>query len=420
MENSSEKTPAYSYYALAVLMFVYVMNFLDRQIIYILFPLIKKEMAFSDTQLALLGGTAFAIFYTILGIPFGRIADKSSRTKMIAAGLATWSLFSGLTGFADSFWTLFFCRLMVGVGEATLGPAAISLLADYFPPTKRGTVTGIYSMGIAIGAGLAAIFGGYLSQFGWRNAFFTIGFPGLAVAVLVFLLKEPARSVRVSENTDVPNGDWKKLISNKAFIFLCLGYGFFGLATNNISLWGAVFFNRLYATEIPIYGYWAGIITLCIGIPAMIFGGYLADYARRKARGGRMIYSAGLSFVSIPCWLVVLYTNNPAVAIAGGAILLLTGLAWLGAAAADAIEISGANLRGVAVAIYFFTVTIFAYIIGANIIGFLSDKLGATENPQMLRYALLICPLSCLLAVICLAIGSKLLNKEQYNQTNLR
>ena len=412
MENVSEKTPAYSYYALALLMFVYVMNFLDRQIIYILFPLIKKEMAFSDTQLALLGGTAFAIFYTLLGIPFGRIADKSSRTKMIAAGLAIWSLFSGLTGFADGFWTLFFCRLMVGVGEATLGPAAISLLADYFPPTKRGTVTSLYSMGIAIGAGLAAIFGGYLSQFGWRNAFFIIGFPGVAVAALVFLLKEPARSVQISENTATSNGDWKKLVSNKAFILLCLGYGFFGLATNNISLWGAVFFNRIFATEIPIYGYWAGILTLCTGIPAMIFGGYFADYARRKSRGGRMFYSAILSFISIPCWLIALFADNPAVTIAGGAVLLLTGLAWLGAAAADATEISGASLRGIAVAIYFFTVNIFAYIIGANLIGFLSDKLGATANPQMLRYALLVCPVSCLLGAICLFMGSRRLSNQ--------
>lgn len=411
MENRSEKTPAYSYYALALLMFVYVMNFLDRQIIYILFPLIKKEMAFSDSQLALLGATAFAIFYTLLGIPFGRIADKSSRTKMIAAGLAIWSLFSGLTGFADGFWTLFFCRLMVGVGEATLGPAAISLLADYFPPGKRGTVTSIYSMGIAIGAGLAALLGGYLIQFGWRNAFFIIGFPGVAIAVMVFLLKEPARSAKLSENIENSNGDWRTLVANKAFILLCLGYGLFGLATNNISIWGAVFFNRIFATELPLYGYWAGIITLCTGIPAMIFGGYLSDYARRKSRGGRMFYSACLSFISIPCWLIALFAENPAVTVAAGAILLLAGLAWLGAAAADATEISGANLRGVAVAIYFFTVNIFAYIIGANLIGFLSDKLGATQNPQMLRYALLICPISCLLGAICLLMGSRFMRQ---------
>ena len=124
----TEKTPPYAWYALALLMVVYILNFLDRTIIYILFPLIKKEMEFSDTQLALLGTTSFVIFYTLLGIPFGRLADKGSRTKIIAIGVVVWSLFSGLTAFADGFWTLFFCRVMVGVGEATLGPAEISLL----------------------------------------------------------------------------------------------------------------------------------------------------------------------------------------------------------------------------------------------------------------------------------------------------
>ena len=136
-----EQSPkAYAWYALALLTLVYVLNFLDRSLIYILFTPIKKEMAFSDLQLALLGTTSFVIFYTALGIPFGRLADRAVRKNMIAGGLAVWSLFSGLTGFANSFWTLFFCRVMVGVGEATLGPAALSLLSDYFPPHRRADV----------------------------------------------------------------------------------------------------------------------------------------------------------------------------------------------------------------------------------------------------------------------------------------
>lgn len=412
MENQTEKIPSYSYYALSLLMFVYVMNFLDRQIIYILFPSIKAEMAFSDLQLALLGGTSFAIFYTLLGIPFGRLADKGSRTKLIAIGLAIWSLFSGLTGFADSFWTIFACRVMVGVGEATLGPAAISLLADYFPPTKRATVTSIYSMGIAIGAGLAAIFGGYLSQFGWREAFYIIGFPGIIFAILVFFLREPKRIVQTVTEENFSSADWKKLISNKAFVMLCLGYAFLGLATNNISIWGVTYLNRIYEIPIPKIGYWLGIMTLTAGVPATLFGGAIADWFRRKTRGGRMFYGAILSGISLLLWLVILFTDNFSLIIPAGFVLLFSALAWLGAAAADATEISGANLRGLAVAIYFFTVNIFAYIIGANLIGKLNDILGATANPQMMRYALLVCPISCALSVICLVIGGKSLDKE--------
>src|ERR1700716_3854346 len=166
-----EKAPAYSWYALAVLTAVYVLNFLDRTLIYILFTPIKKELAFTDLQLALLGTTSFVIFYTLLGVPFGRLADRVARKNLIAGGLAVWSLFSGLTGFANSFWTIFFCRLMVGVGEATLGPAALSLLSDYFPPRMRATVQGIYSSGIAIGSGLAFFLGGWIGQtYGWRWA----------------------------------------------------------------------------------------------------------------------------------------------------------------------------------------------------------------------------------------------------------
>ncbi len=417
MENRSEKTSAYSSYALGLLTFVYVMNFLDRQIIYILFPLIKKEMAFTDTQLALLGGTSFAIFYTLLGIPFGRLADRTSRAKLIAAGLAVWSIFSGLTGYADGFWTLFACRVMVGVGEATLGPAAISLLADYFPTSKRATVSSVYSMGIAIGAGCAALAGGYLSQFGWREAFYIVGFPGLFFAVLVFTLREPARTKNVSESkeTIVSAADWKSLLSNRAFVCLCLGYAFLGLATNNISIWGASFFSRLYNISLAEYGYWAGIFTLAAGIPATLFGGAIADWFRGRRSGGRMFYGMILSLVSIPGWLVVLFFDDFSLMLPAGFILLFAALAWLGAAAADATEIAGANLRGLAVAIYFFTVNIAAYLIGAPLIGKLTDlagvvtdpATGVTENAGMMRYTLLVCPFSCLLAAIFLWLGSR-------------
>jgi MFS family permease len=415
MQEETEKTSAggYAWYALALLMFVYVMNFLDRQIIYILFPAIKKEMLFSDLQLSLLGTSAFAIFYTFLGIPFGRMADKGSRTKLIAVGLLIWSLFSGLTGFATGFWSIFLCRVMVGVGEATLGPAAISLLADYFPPSKRATVTSIYSMGIAIGAGLAAIFGGMLSQIGWREAFFVVGFPGVLLAILVFLLKEPLRTVPATADENYSSTDWKKLISNKAFIFLCLGYAFLGLATNNFSIWGATYINRLYQIPLLTIGYWAGVLTLLGGIPATLFGGVIADWFRKKQRGGRMLYGAILSAVSFVLWFVILFSDNFYVIIPAAFVLLFAALGWLGAAAADATEISGVNLRGLAVAIYFFTVNIFAYIIGSNLIGLLSDKLGATQDPVMMRYALLVCPISCLLAVICLMLGSRALNNPK-------
>jgi len=236
--EKDQSPKAYAWYALALLTVVYILNFLDRSLIYILFTPIKKEMAFSDLQLALLGTTSFVIFYTALGIPFGRLADRVVRKNMIAGGLAVWSLFSGLTGFANSFWTLFFCRVMVGVGEATLGPAALSLLSDYFPPHRRATVQAIYSSGIAVGAGIAFFLGGWIGQhFGWRWAFYLLGFPGLMVAVLVFLLKEEPRGRTEIATAKYTSKDWKILLQSVPLRFHYLGYALFGLAANNLSIW---------------------------------------------------------------------------------------------------------------------------------------------------------------------------------------
>jgi MFS family permease len=401
MTEATEKSPLYSWYALGLLMFVYILNFLDRRIIYILFPLIKKEMEFSDTQLALLGTTSFVIFYTLLGIPFGRMADKGSRTKLIAVGVVIWSLFSGLTAFAWDFWSIFFCRVMVGVGEATLGPAAISLLADYFTPQKRATVTSIYSMGIAIGAGLAALLGGSLSQYGWRIAFMLIGFPGIVFGALVFLLKEPGRTIAPAAESNYSATDWKRLLANSTFILLCIGYALFGLATNSISIWGAVFISRVHLIDIPTYGYWAGVITLAAGIPATLFFGAIADWF--KAKGwGRMMFGVLLCVVSIPLWLVVLFANSFSAIIPAAFVLVATGLGWVGAAAADVTEIAGANLRGLSIAVFFFAVNIAAYLIGSNLIGVLSDRLGSTAEPGMMRYALLVCPVACVIGAVLL------------------
>jgi MFS family permease len=267
-------------------------------------------------------------------------------------------------------------------------------------------------MGIAIGAGLAALLGGSLSQYGWRAAFMIVGFPGILFAVLVFLLREPAREIKsAATETNYSGVDWKKLLSNKSFVLLCCGYALLGLATNNLSIWGATFYSRLHGFSLAEIGFWGGILTLAAGIPATLFGGVIADWFRRKRRGGRMLYGSLLSLVSIPFWLLLIFTGNVYLILIANFFLLAAALGWLGAAAADVTEIAGINLRGLGIAIYFFTVNIAAYLIGSNLIGFLNDKFGATESPAMMRYALLVCPAACLLSAFCLWLGSK--NMEQ-------
>ncbi|HEV7519433.1 MAG TPA: MFS transporter, partial [Thermoanaerobaculia bacterium] len=354
-----QAVPAYSWFALAVLTAIYVLNFLDRSLIYILFTPIKKEMALSDFQLALLGTTSFVIFYTLLGVPFGRLADRVVRKNLIASGLAVWSLFSGLTGFAHGFWALFFCRVMVGVGEATLGPAALSLLSDYFPPRMRATVQGIYSSGIAIGSGAAFFLGGRIAQsYGWRWAFYLLGFPGLVLAAVAFCLREPPRGRTEVAAVRYGREDWKILFRSVPLRYLYAGYALFGLASNNLGIWVPTFFIRVHGMSLALIGTAAGILSIVVGVPVTILGGYFADRFRRLGRGGRMAFTAWAALASIPLWLGLLFSHQIGLLIFLNVLLFGLALMWLAPAAADLHEIAGPHLRGLGIGIFFSTVNL--------------------------------------------------------------
>lgn len=401
----ADRPVGYSWYALAVLTAVYVLNFLDRQVMYILFQPIKAEMGFTDLQLALLGSTSFVFFYTLLGIPFGRLADRTSRKNMIAIGLATWSLFSGLTGFANSFWSIFFCRLMVGVGEATLGPAALSLLGDYFPLRMRGTVNAIYSSAIAIGGGLAFFLGGWIGQsYGWRAAFWFLGFPGLALAILIFMLREQPRGVMEAAKT---NAKWTDLFRSRTLNLLFIGYALVGLASNNIAVWVTAFFFRVHHLTLLQIGTFAGVISLTVGVAGMIYAGVISDRLSRKLPGGRLALTAITALLCVPLWIALLFINNLVALVAVNTLLYVLAILWVGPATADVTEIAGPNLRGLAIGIFFSIVNIAAYGIGSPIIGKVSDALGVATNPEQMRYSLLVCPAACLLGAMFLWMASR-------------
>ena len=406
--EGDSKVPAYSWYALFLLTTVYVLNFLDRSLIYLLFTPIKAEMKLSDLQLALLGSTSFVIFYTLLGVPFGRLADRVVRKNMIAAGLAVWSLFSGLTGFAHGFWEIFFCRLMVGVGEATLGPAALSLLSDFFPPRMRATVQGIYSSGIAIGGGAAFFLGGLIAQsHGWRWAFYLLGFPGIALAVLVFFLREQPRGRTEVAAVRYGRDDWKILFRSVPLRYLYLGYALFGLATNNLGIWVPTFFVRVHGMSLALVGTVAGLLSILVGVPVAILGGYASDRFRRLGKGGRMAFSACAALASIPLWLGLLFGQQIYLLLFLNVLLYGLALMWVAPAAADLHEISGPHLRGLGIGIFFSTVNLLAYGLGAPLIGKLNDLLGVTAHPEQMRRALLVCPAACALAALLLWLGSR-------------
>ncbi|WP_309751956.1 MFS transporter [Novosphingobium sp.] len=202
-----KKASSYSWYVLVVLVLVYVLNFIDRQILSILAVDIKKDLGLTDSDLGFLGGAAFAVFYALFGVPLGRLADNWNRKRLLAIGLALWSTMTALSGFARNQLTLSLARMGVGVGEASASPTAYSLISDYFPKRQRATALAIYSSGLYIGGGVSLLIGAKIGQLwnaaypgggplglvGWQAAFLAVGIPGLLMALWVLTLREPVR-----------------------------------------------------------------------------------------------------------------------------------------------------------------------------------------------------------------------------------
>ena len=205
--RGDEAASAYSWYVLGVLVVVYILNFIDRQILSILAVDIKRDLALTDDELGFLGGAAFAVFYALFGVPLGRLADRWHRVRLLTIGLVLWSTMTAVSGLARNFVTLSLARMGVGVGEATASPTAYSLISDYFPARQRGTALAIYSSGLYLGGGVSLLIGAKISQswdaaypggglaglVGWQAAFLAVGLPGLLLAIWVASLREPAR-----------------------------------------------------------------------------------------------------------------------------------------------------------------------------------------------------------------------------------
>src|SRR6478609_6470502 len=202
-KESNDVSTLYRNYVLLMLTLVYVFNFIDRQLLVILQEAIKKELLLSDTQLGLLSGFTFAIFYVTVGIPIARFADKGNRRNIVAISLGLWSLMTTFSGLAKNFIQLLLARVGVGVGEAGGSPPAHAMISDYFPPEKRSTALSIYSAGIYFGILIGFLMGGYLNQhLGWRTAFFIVGVPGIIFSLLFYAtVKEPRRGATDIDTT---------------------------------------------------------------------------------------------------------------------------------------------------------------------------------------------------------------------------
>jgi MFS family permease len=404
--------------ALALLFVVYLFNYLDRTLIFILFGPIKAELVLTDTELALLGSTSFVLFYTTLGVPFGRLADRVSRTRMIAAGLAIWSIASALTGAMHNFYGIFACRVLVGVGEATLGPAALSLLSDLFMPRRRATVSAMFSAGIPIGAGIALLLGGLFgAKYGWRNAFYICGLPGVGLAAIMLLLREPERGR--TETSGVVTGasepmfeSLRGILAAPGMKLVLLGYAMFALASNALSMWVPSFLLRNFNVPLATAGRYTGMLVASCGLLGVLGGGVVADFMVARGRGGRLLFSSMGAVICALSWVVLLRATSVPMVLVPFGVLAALGLGWLGPAAADVQALAGTSRRGVAIGVYFFTVNLIGYGIAPPLIGKLSDSLGVLKDPAMMRTSLLACPAAAMLAAVVLFAASRVVERQ--------
>lgn len=407
--TSMDEARAHRKYALFILMIVYAFNFIDRQILNILQEPIKHELNLSDTELGLLTGFSFTLVYITVGIAVGRLADATSRKTVVGASLAIWSGFTALSGLATSYWTLLAARLGVGVGEAGGSPPAHAMISDLYEPERRARALAIYSAGIYIGTMLGNVAGGWLSEaFSWREAFFVVGLPGVALAIVLQLtLREPVRGLSglaVSKDRTTFMGAFKHLWSLKAFRFYSIATGAGTFVTYGIGNWMAPFLSRTYnqwsipefqqmlgrcstdtfqkcvemdRTEIGLfYGVTAGVF----GAIGTIGGGYIADRLGKKDKRWFLWVPMWGKLIGGPIFLAGLLAPTAELALLGYAGGIVLASAYLGPSLAMTHSLVPPSMRAVSSAVLFFILNLLGLGLGPLIVGNISDYLQANSD----------------------------------------
>ncbi|MCW5759289.1 MAG: MFS transporter [Phenylobacterium sp.] len=384
-------------FALTVLFLAFTFSIMDRQIVSILAEPIKREFGLSDTQLGLLGGLAFAAFYVSLGLPIAMLADRGGRKKIITFSLVAFSAMTAVCGLAQNFWHLLFARFAVGIGEAGVNPSSHSILADYYPPERRSGVMSIVAMGANVGLLLGLVGGGFVAhQYGWRAAFFLVGLPGLALALVVHLfLKEAPRGYsegRAAAAADPPSLResvayfWR----NKAMRHLILASMVASTIAYGATQWQPAFFMRSYGLSAAQTGVMlAGIFGVLGGLGA-VTGGWLTDRLQRRSVPWGVWMIGACQLAIIPMQIAGYLSTSPYVALAFFAVPAFLGGFYLGPSLALVQSLARLRMRSVAAAVKMLCVNLFGLGIGPTLIGVTSDLLKPHFGPESLRYALML------------------------------
>lgn len=336
-QGDGDETPypkrSHGWLAVAVLTLATVFAYIDRLILYILAEPVLQTLHMTDTEISVLQGLAFIAFYTLFGVPLGRLADRYNRRNIVVVGVAVWSAMTVLCGVATDFWTLFIARAGVGVGEACLLPAAFSLIADYFPQRLRGRAMSCIVVAMPIGSGGSFLLGGWITglvpgteqvilplvgaTYGWQLAFFAAGLPGFLIALLLLVIKEPPRRELLA--TDKTSSGWLEkqsalriyLRENRTVLTLFIaGASFFSLTTYGTTAWMATYYIRVFEYSVEVVGYYVGIFNIIGGVAGAVVGGYLSDLCSRNANGpGRISVPYLTAFIISPCLFLWAYSD---------------------------------------------------------------------------------------------------------------
>ena len=322
-----------AWYVVGLLMLANLSGFIDRLIMTLLVEPMQRDLALSDTKTGLLIGLPFALFYSLLGLPIARLADRSSRRNIIAAGIALWSVMTAVCGLAGSFWRLLFARVGVGVGEATLQAPATSLIADLFPRERLSTAMSVYATGVFLGSGLAYFIGGWIvglvsaqemwtlpvigSIRPWQTVFFLVGLPGLLIALLMMTVKEPVRREEARRVEPISALFAYMRRNFRTFTSLIAGFTLSATVNWGIAIWLATFLVRTHGWPASRAGMLQGILTMTVGTLGVLAGGRVADaLVRRGISDGPLrvgIIGAGGMLVSATAYPL---TDSASIAVA--------------------------------------------------------------------------------------------------------
>ena len=382
-------------YVLALLFMVSFFNYMDRYMLAVLLPAIKADLQLSDTEIGFITGLAFTLFYATMGIPIARLADRYSRRNIIAIALTVWSAMTALCGLAQNFVQLAVARVMVGVGEAGASPPSHSLIADLFPVEKRARAISVYTLGAPVGILIGFLLGGWITQlYGWRAALFTVGIPGILLALVIYRkLPEPERGAAdgLARNAEI-QPFWftlKTLMSSPTFRHLSFATGLYTVLWLGVVQWLPSYFTRSFGLGIGEVGTWLAIILSTSQIIGMVTGGYLAD---RLGSGDLRWYVWVPSLailVSTPMFALTFLTQNPTLAFLSLFLPFMIGVMQGPPTFAVAQGLADVRMRAMAAALLLLITNLIGGGIGPQAVGIMSDYLADQHKQDSLRYSLL-------------------------------